>query len=232
MGMMVHRNPSNSGRFPWRGALSAVLLFAVLALPPARADEIRFRTGDAVQTGTVLEENGGTVTIRFPREAIESIARDAGQGGDATGQGQAPGLEDRVRVLEKKLESLPAASSGSPSLEDVGGVEGVIRWKDRPLARGRVMIVPAKYAGRPPAPGPKAHPGIAGSTPGGGKDALHETETDAAGRYRFERIPVGEYLLYWMPDGRTGWVRRMRDTADLEVVPGGVTVLNIPEERK
>lgn len=228
----MRRHPSEAGRLPWRGVPAAVLLFAALALPPARADVIRFRTGAGVQTGTILEENGGTVTIRFPRESIDSISRETGTRGDDPGRGQAPGLEERVRELEKKMESLPAAVSMSPLPEDMGGVEGVIRWKDRPLSRGRVLIVPAKYAGRPPVAGEKARPGVAGAPPQRGKDLSHETETDAAGRYRFERIPAGEYLLYWMPDGETGWVRRLRDTADLEVVRGGVTVLNIPAERK
>lgn len=232
MEMMLRRRPSEAGGLPWRGVLAAVFLFAALALPPARADEIRFRTGTGVQTGTVLEENGGTVTIRFPREAIESVVREPGIREVGTGREQAPGLEDRVRVLEKKLESLPAAAAMSPPLEESGGVEGVIRWKDRPLSRGRVMIVPVKLAGRPPAAGEKSHPGVAGAPRQIRKDVSHETETDAAGGYRFERIPVGEYLLYWMPDGETGWVRRLRDTADLEVVRGAVTVLNIPAERK
>lgn len=231
MWMMVRRHLSEAWRLPWQGVLAAVFLFVALVLPPARADEIRFRTGAGVQTGTVLEEKEGTVTIRFPREAIESISREGGGRGEAPGRGQAPGLEERVRVLEKKMGSLPAASV-SPPLEDVGGVEGVILWKDRPLSRGRVMIVPAKYAGRPPVTGEKAPPDVAGAPLKSGKEVSHETETDAAGRYRFERIPAGEYLLYWMPDGETGWFRRLRDTADLEVVRGGVTVLNIPAERK
>jgi hypothetical protein len=228
--MWKRRIRAEPGVLPWCGVLAGIFLSAILMLRPARADEIRFRNGSDVQTGTVLEENGGTVTVRFPREAIESIVRDGRPREEAPGPARPPGLEERVRELEKKVESLPAAASPSPG-EAGGGVEGIIRWKGRPLSHARVMIVPAKYAGRPPAPGPKAHPGIAGSPPGGGKDASHETETDAAGRYRFDRIPAGEYLLYWMPDGRTGWVRRLRDTADLEVVPGGMTVLNIPEER-
>jgi len=230
--MRVRRNRSKAGHLPWGSVFAAFLFSAALGNPSVQADEIRFRTGAGVQTGTVLEENGGSVTIRFPREAIESIARDAGARGVEPVRGQAPGLEERVRELEKKMGSFPTAAPMSAPLEDTGGVEGVIRWKDRPLSRGRVMIVPAKYAGRPPVAGEKGHPDVAGAPAGGGKESAHETETDAVGRYRFERVPPGEYLLYWMPDSETGWVRRLRDTADLAVVRGGVTVLNIPGERK
>jgi hypothetical protein len=229
MGMKVRRNRSKSGSLPWRGILAGVLLSFALAHPPVRADEIRFRSGSDVQTGTVLKEDGGTVTVRFPREAIESIVRDGRPREDVPGPAQPPGLEERVRELEKKVESLPAAASPSPR-EASGGVEGIIRWRERPLSLARVMIVSAKEAGRPPVSGEKARPAVAGS--GEVPKGSYETRTDADGRYRFEQIPPGEYLLYWMPDGRTGWVRRLRDTADLEVVPGGMTVLNIPEERK
>lgn len=228
--MMVRRYPSEAGRLPWGGIFAGVLLSAVLAFPPGQADEIRFRTGAGVQTGTVLEENGGTVTIRFPREAIESIVRDDRTREPVPERSKPTGLEERVRELEKKMESLPAATSLPPLREDRGGVEGVIRWRDRPLSHARVMIVPVKYAGRPPVPGEKAHPVVAGAEEV--PDGSYETRTDADGRYRFERIPPGEYLLYWMPDGETGWVRRLRDHADLAVVRGGVTVLNIPEGRK
>lgn len=227
--MEKRRNRAGSGVLPWWGALAGILVFAAWMLLPARADEIRFRTGAGVQTGTVLEESGGTVTVRFPREAIESIVRDDRTRENVPGRAQSPGLEERVRALEEKMESLPAAASPSPG-EDGGGVEGVIRWRERPLSHARVMIVQAKYAGRPPVPGEKAGPAAAGA--GEAPEGSYETRTDADGRYRFERIPPGEYLLYWMPDGETGWVRRLRDRADLVVVRGGVTVLNIPEERK
>lgn len=93
------------------------------------------------------------------------------------------------------------------------------------------MIVPAKVAGLPPEAREKAKAGVAGAS-GGGKGDTFETETDAAGRYRFERVPSGEYLLYWMPDPETGWIRRLRDKPDLEVTAGGVTVMNIPAEKR
>jgi len=127
--------------------------------------------------------------------------------------------------------ALPAAGFPAPGREEAGGVEGVIRWKDRPLSRGRVMIVPARAAGLSPESRAKVKAGVEGA-PGGGKGGLLETGTNDAGRYRFERVPPGEYLLYWMPNPETGWIRRLREKPDIEVVAGVTAILNIPAEKK
>jgi len=228
---MDPRTPGRSRVLARRWALAGIVLFAAWTAFTARADEIRFRNRDGAQTGTVLEENGGTVTVRFPREDIESIRRTSGKPEEAAKSAPAYGLEERVRDLERKVGALPASGFPAPGREESGGVEGVIRWKDRPLSRGRVMIVLAKVAGLPPESREKAKAGVAGA-PAGGKGDKFETETDAAGRYRFERVPPGDYLLYWMPSPETGWIRRLRDKPDLEVTAGGVVVLNIPAEKK
>lgn len=228
---MNPRSPAHSRAFAREWALAGIALFAVSAALTARADEILFRSRDGAQAGTVLEENGGTVTVRFPREAIESIRRTSEKPEEEAKREPVQGLEERVRDLERKVGALPASAFPTPGREEAGGVEGVIRWKGRPLSRGRVKIVPAKVAGLPPESPAKVRVGVEGA-PGGGKDGNFETETDPEGRYRFERVPPGEYLFYWMPNLETGWVRRLREKPDIEVVAGGMAVLNIPAEKK
>lgn len=210
--------------------LAGAVVLLASAASTARADEIRFRSRDGVHEGMVLEEDGGTVTVRFPRESIESIRHTSRERAGKTRQAPVPGLEERVRELENKLGSLTAPVP-PPGREDAGGVEGVIRWKERPLSRGRVMIVPAKSAGLPPESREKAGAGVAGA-PVAMNGGEYETETDDAGRYRLDQVSPGDYLLYWMPGGETGWIRRLREKPDLHIAPGGVTVLNIPADRK
>jgi hypothetical protein len=150
-------------------------------------------------------------------------------------------LEERVKELERKMDLLEdavkhsgTAISKKESLSEqlvegeMGGVEGVIRWKGKPLAHSDVMVVLMRYTGISLASLKKAHSGS------GDKDRgfFFETTTDALGRYRFEKVPPGEYLFYWKPDAETGWVRRMNDKSDVEVLPGKMMVLNIPAERK
>jgi len=223
------RNTVRAGVLPKLGILAGVVFLAASTASAGRADEIRFRSSDAVQAGTVLEDDGGTVTVRFPRESIESIRRTPRESGGEAQRAPVPGLEERVRELEKKVGS-PPAPVPPPGREEAGGAEGVIRWKERPLSRGRVMIVLAKSAGLPPEAREKARAGIAGAPVKAINDRF-ETETDDAGHYRFERVPPGDYLIYWMPNPETGWIRRLRDKPDLEVVAGGVAVLNIPAEK-
>ncbi len=150
-------------------------------------------------------------------------------------------LEERVKELERKMDLLEdavkhsgTAISKKESLSDrlvegeEGVVEGVIRWKGKPLVHSDVMVVLMRYTGISLASMKKAHP------ESGDKDrGIHfNATTDALGRYRFEKVPPGEYLFYWKPDAETGWVRRMNDKADVEVIPGKTMILNIPAERK
>ncbi len=220
-----------AGVLPRLGVLAGIVWIAASTATAVRADEIRFRSRDGVHVGTVLEEDGDSVTVLFPRESIESIRRTSGKPGEGARRAPVPGLEERVRDLERKVGALPASGFPAPGREEAGGVEGIIRWRDRPLSRGRVMIVSTKVAGLPPESREKVKAGVEGA-PGVGKGDKFETETDAAGRYRFERVPPGEYLFYWMPNPETGWIRRLRDKPDLEVVAGGMVVLNIPAEKK
>ncbi len=55
------------------------------------------------------------------------------------------------------------------------------------------------------------------------------TQTDSQGRYSYEKVPPGTYRIYWWPDFKTGWVHRLREKPDFEVLSGKLTILNIPE---
>lgn len=226
------------------------LLLAGSVFSPSMADEIRFRDAGATQIGTVLEDGDREVTIRFPRESITSIVRKQGNPSgpektDLVASPESPGtsrnLEERVKEIERKMGLLdnavkhsdPAISKNESLSEQLveaerGGVEGVIRWKGKPLVHSDVMVVLMRYTGISLGSLKTMHSG-SGDTDRG---FSFRTTTDALGRYRFEKVPPGEYLLYWRPDAETGWVRRMNDKSDIEVLPGKMVVLNIPAERK
>ena len=63
------------------------------------------------------------------------------------------------------------------------------------------------------------------------QEVSFETQTDSQGRYLFPRVPPGYYRLYWRPDPQTGWVHRLREKPDFEVIPGNVIVQNIPGKK-
>lgn len=111
--------------------------------------------------------------------------------------------------------------------EELGQVEGVILWQGKPLADGNVRIELEKYTGFSLTSVKKM---FSGDEKGSVDQGLSlSTKTDSQGRYAFARVPPGSYRLYWWPDFKTGWVHRLREKPDFEVISGKVTVQNIPE---
>jgi hypothetical protein len=236
---------STVGLEPWPvvSVLTIILLAAGPLLPPCDADEVLFKD-EGVHAGTVIEENEHTVTIQFPRESIQSIVRSS-QGPPSVSrpddrfQEEIDRLQKRIERLERKQEeglksgsSGAAGSSQSTSIqehlfqEEMGGVEGVILWQGRPLANGSVRIELVQYTGFSPTLVKKMFSGDEKGSSDQGISIL--THTDSQGRYTFEKVPPGSYRLYWMPDAKTGWVRRLQENPDLEVISGNRTVQNIP----
>ena len=149
--------------------------------------------------------------------------------------GKIKNLEVRLNRLEQKNASVSSGLPESKKIhqtlvdEEMGTVNGIIIWNKKPVKKGKVKISLEKYTGF----------SIGSLKKLFSKDNKisenyfeFQTRTDAKGRYAFNKVPPGYYRLYWMPKGEDGWIHRLRDKPDFEVLPGKLTVQNIPEEKK
>jgi hypothetical protein len=114
--------------------------------------------------------------------------------------------------------------------EEMGSVEGVIMWQEKPLKNRQVKIVLERYTGFSQAALEKWFSADKEKSLQDG--IVLETQTDSKGHYIFHEAPPGYYRLYWMPDKNTGWIRRLREKPDIEVTTGNLTVENVPEKKK
>jgi hypothetical protein len=266
-----------------RGLGVFTLLFWVWFSYPCLADEILFQDQKAPQTGTVVNEDEQSVTIRFSRESIKSIKKSpegaspalpgkviwedrgdyvvlkiprqaiqiessetpAGAGSNKPGSAASGALpaQDKpappekrssagepARVSQVAVASEKDATHEKMLQEEMGGVQGTIVWQGKPLDNAKVRIDLETYTGFSIA-AVKHMLGI-GKEEATARDVSFETQTDSQGRYSFPQVPPGYYRLYWLPDPQTGWVRRLREKPDFEVVPGNVIVQNIPGKKK
>jgi hypothetical protein len=196
----------------------------------------------------LMEDNGTYITVKIPRQKLEGASPVIQIGGEQTGQDSSVSeakLKEKLERLEKKMESMEKTASVQPGTtasvkapthetllqEEMGAVEGVIMWKGKPLQNARVMIVMESYTGFSVATLKKVF-GVANEKSSGQEEIYLETTTDPQGRYSFPQVPPGLYTLFWQPDIETGWVRRIREKADFEIVPGRPIVVNIPEKKK
>jgi hypothetical protein len=114
--------------------------------------------------------------------------------------------------------------------EEMGRVQGVILWDDKPLKNAEVKIVLESYTGFSFAAVKKL---FAADQKKSSQDGIIlETQTDSQGSYVFHKAPPGFYRLYWLPDTTTGWVRRLREKPDFEVISGKLTIADVPEKMK
>jgi hypothetical protein len=200
------------------------------------------------QSRVIMEDNGAYITVRIPRQGLEAASPGPLTASEPTGQEPAPAdaqLRAKVEQLEKKMENMEKAGASQPGTaktvgttheallqEELGSAEGVILWNGKPLKDAKVKIVMDKYTGSSMAAVSKVFGGKVNEMSSGIEDLAIDTQTDARGYYSFSQVPPGFYTLFWQPDLQTGWVRRLRENADLEIVPGKLTVLNIPEKKK
>jgi hypothetical protein len=264
MGTTAKRTSTVQNRFSmntkqvFTGAGLIMLMAGLLLSPrwsPCWADEIVLKE-QGVHTGTVLEEDEQTVTIRFPREAIQSIVKDPEEvhstketqslesvlPAEEELQESIEQLQERVERLEKNREQGKEAVESSVQgtakslktheellVEEMGRVEGVIAWRGKPLNNGRVKIVLQKYTGFSIAALKEMFK--SGKDKAAQQGVILETQADSHGRYSFVKVPPGSYRLYWHPAAGKDWVRRLREKPDFEVIPGKLTVQNIPGKK-
>lgn len=239
----------------FRNIAMVVLMVLLLCSSQGHADEILFKD-QGVQIGTVLKIDEQTVTVRFPRDSITSVVRDQ-EGVSAREKARAPEtvsaesqfqkkierLQERLERLEKGLDedgksrgsAAPGPSKNVAGIErllqeEMGRVQGVILWQGKPLANRGVKIVLTEYTGFSPAALKRMFSG--NKEKSSGQEIVLSTQTDFQGKYVFEQVPPGRYRLSWMPATETGWVHRMREKFDFEVISGQLTIQNIPEKKK
>jgi hypothetical protein len=146
----------------------------------------------------------------------------------------------RSEGSSEKIEKAETGPISGPSVkmeahqellkEEMGSVEGVIMWQGKPLKNRKVKIILERYTGFSVAALKQWY--AAGKKKSLQDEIVLETQTDASGRYVFHEAPPGYYRLYWMPDATTGWIRRLREKPDIEIVSGNRTVENVPEKKK
>ena len=209
------------------------------------------RSGDEHAThfsGKVIWEEGKDYLIlKIPRSSIQIVPQKPGavipsikQESVSTEFSQKDEKEVRTEAPPERIKKDGAQHrSGFPVemnthqellKEEMGSVEGVIIWQGKPLKNHQVKIVLERYTGFSLAALKKWFAAEKEKSPHDG--IVLETQTDSKGHYVFHEVPPGYYRLYWMPDIKTGWIRRLREKPDIEVTTGNLTVEDVPEKNR
>ena len=218
---------------------------------PREAIKSVTRSGDEhttpLSSKVIWEEGEDYLILKIPRHSIRVVPQETRAGAlpmeqKATAPSLSQGNEKAVRS-EEPPEKIGKAETGHISgsqanmdahqkllQEEMGSVEGVIMWQEKPLKNRKVKIVLERYTGFSVAALKKWF--AADKEKSSPDEIVLETQTDSQGRYVFREAPPGYYRLYWMPDINTGWIRRLQEKPDIEVISGNQTVENVPEKKK
>jgi hypothetical protein len=176
----------------------------------------------AAANRVILEEKGGFHILKIPDHLLQ--IRTPAKTEDAAGAQQ---NSRNVQQTTPADEEKQAPTVQHQLLEEeMGGVQGTIRWQGQPL-RGNVKIVLTRYTGFSFAAMLKMFSSDSASA-SNEKEVVLTTATDGRGHYIFPTAPPGFYRLYWQPAGEKDWIHRLRDKPDFEVVAGRTASLNIP----
>ena len=194
----------------------------------------------ALSGQVIWEEGKDYLILKIPRKSIRIVPQKTQALAPSIGLSQ---KDEKTPLSEGPPEGLgktgtehasgfPAKMNAHQELlkEEMGSVEGVIKWQNEPLKNRKVKIVLERYTGFSPAALEKWYSDDKEKSLKNG--IVLETQTDSNGRYIFHEAPPGYYRLYWMPDAKTGWIRRLREKPDIEVTTGNLTVENVPEKKK
>ena len=207
------------------------------------ADESSTTRSDQV----VWEEGKDYLILKIPRQSIRIVPQKTRALAPSMTQKSASidlSQKDEKATLSEEPPEIVGKTgtehfSGSPAKmyaqqellkEEMGSVGGVILWQNEPLKNRKVKIVLERYTGFSQAALERWFSDDKEKSLKNG--IVMETQTDSNGRYIFHEAPPGYYRLYWMPDAKTGWIRRLREKPDIEVTTGNLTVENVPEKKK
>lgn len=234
----LENSSSQKGQVLEEDNQSIVVRFPKSAIKAIKKDPKKTATNN---TGKIIwEKTNDSLILKIPRQFFGTSTTDTGiikgESIEATGVPEAHsyGKIEHLNHLEEKDVSMHSVVQQNKNLrgallkEEMGRVEGVIRWKGRPLKNGKVNISLVRYTGFSFGSLKKEF----SKENKGGKEISLITKTDTLGRYAFDKAPPGFYRIYWMPEGETGWIHRLRDKPDFEVFPGKLTVQNIPDKKK
>jgi len=201
----------------------------------------------AISGQVIWEEGKDYLILKIPRQSIRIIPQKTRALAPSMTQKSASidlSQKDEKATLSEEPPEIVGKTgtehfSGSPAKmyaqqellkEEMGSVEGVILWQNEPLKNRKVKIVLERYTGFSQAALERWFSDDKEKSLKNG--IVMETQTDSNGRYIFHEAPPGYYRLYWMPDAKTGWIRRLREKPDIEVTTGNLTVENVPEKKK